>query len=286
MSSPTLHDFVLNLLTDPAARTAFEIDPQGVLVDAGLGDITEADVQEVIPLVMDYAPVADLPGLAGLPVVDDAAGGIDGDVTGAVRQLQDLTQFAVVGHGSGSDYTVTAATAAGVSATVGGGLPFAPAGLPVLGAGGGLGNGLDLSLLADPGDTLDSVDPAAGALDPVLHAADPVLHTADPVLGTADPLLHATDPVLGVADPVLGAADPVLHTADPVLGTVTGLAPVSGTVDSLGLGGLTGIGTDPHAVTQTATDTVQHTVSGVTGSTPAGHDAGADHGGLLDHLLH
>lgn len=231
MSTPTLHDFVLNLLTDPDARAAFELDPQGVLVDAGLGDITEADVQEVIPLVMDYAPAGDLPGLAGLPAVDDATGGIDGDVAGAVRQLQDITQFAVVGHASGSDYNVTVATAAGMSATVG---------------------GPDFSLLADPGDTLDTV----------VTTTDPVLHTADPVLGgVADPVLHTADPV------VTTTVDPVVHTADPLLGTVTHVAPITG-----------------------VTDTVHHTVSGVTGGIlPAGHEAGPDaghDGGLLDHLLH
>jgi hypothetical protein len=237
MSTPTLHDFVLNLLTDPDARAAFELDPQGVLVDAGLGDITEADVQEVIPLVMDYAPVGDLPGLAGLSPVQDAAGGIDGDVAGAVRQLQDITQFAVVGHAGGSDYNITVATAAGMSATVG---------------------GPDFSLLADPGDTLDTV----------VTTTDPVLHTADPVLGTvADPLLGSTDPVLHTADPAVHAVDPVLHTADPLLGTVTHVAPITG-----------------------VTDTVDHTVSGLTGGIlPTDHDAGPDaghDGGLLDHLLH
>ncbi|MEU7873743.1 IniB N-terminal domain-containing protein [Dactylosporangium sp. NPDC049140] len=251
MSTPTLHDFVLNLLTDPDARAAFELDPHGVLADAGLGDISEADVHEVIPLVMDYAPAGDLPGLAGLPAVDDASGGIDGDVSGAVRQLQDITQFAVVSHASGSDYNVTVATAAGVSATVGG-LPLTPVGGP------------ELSLFADPGNTLDAVDPAhpvLGVVDPVVGVTDPVLHTADPLVGTV------ADPVLHTADPVLHTADPLLHTADPLLGTITNVAPVTG-----------------------VTDTVHHTVSGVTGGIlPAGHDAGpADghDGGLLDHLLH
>ncbi|WP_424189181.1 IniB N-terminal domain-containing protein [Actinokineospora sp. G85] len=56
----TLHDFVLNLLSDDAARSAFALDPAAALGGAGLGDITAQDVQDVIPLVIDYAPVGDI----------------------------------------------------------------------------------------------------------------------------------------------------------------------------------------------------------------------------------
>jgi hypothetical protein len=243
METPTLHDFVLNLLTDPDARTAFEIDPEGVLDGAGLGDITEADVQEVIPLVMDYAPINGLTGLVGAE--EPVLGGFDGDVTGAVRQLQDITQLAVAGHGHGSDLTVNATAAAGVTVTAGG-LPLGSGALPVLGGwDGGHAGGPGLFLLDDPAGTLDAVDP-----------------------------------VLGSVDPVLGSADP------------------------LGLGGLTGTGTDAHTlldpVTGTVTHTVDSTVTGVSGSVLSGHgdsplggllggdsapaDHGQDSGGLLGHL--
>jgi hypothetical protein len=311
MEAPTLHDFVLNLLTDADARTAFEIDPEGVLVDAGLGDITEADVQEVIPLVMDYAPISGLTGLVGAD--EPVLGGFDGDVTGAVRQLQGITQLAVVGHSHGSDVTVNATAAAGVSVNLGE-LPLSPASLPVLG---GAGGGLDLSLLGDPAGTLDAVEPVLGVTDPVLHTVEPVLGATTPVLGATDPVLHTADPILGTVDPVLGGA---YGAVDVTLGTVTGLDPVAGTVNSLGLGGLTGTA-DPHAIVDpvtgavthphglvdplagTVTDTVDSTVSGVSGSVlsgpsghgdglvggllggdsaPAGHDQ--DHGGLLGHL--
>jgi hypothetical protein len=62
-STPTLHDFVLNLLTDSIARTAFQLDPETALHSAGLGDFGVADVREAIPLVVDSVPVHDLPGL-------------------------------------------------------------------------------------------------------------------------------------------------------------------------------------------------------------------------------
>ncbi|MFJ8964735.1 IniB N-terminal domain-containing protein [Lentzea sp. NPDC102401] len=52
----TLHDFTLNLLGDPDARSAFQLDPQGSLDAAGLGDVHPADIQELLPLVLDFAP--------------------------------------------------------------------------------------------------------------------------------------------------------------------------------------------------------------------------------------
>jgi hypothetical protein len=285
MATPTLHDFVLNLLVDPAARTAFELDPEGVLTDAGLGDITEADVQEVIPLVVDYAPIG---GLTGLVAADEPVlGGIDGDVTGAVRQLQDITQLATAGtghgHGPGSDLSVNATAAAGVSVNLDG-LPLAGGGVPVL------GGGFGLSPLGDPAGTLDAVDPA---LEPVLGTVAPVTGVAEPVLQATDPVLHTADPVLHTTDPLLHTADPILGTVDVTLDTVTALHPVAGTVDALGLSDLTGTAA-PHTVVDPLTHTVSSTVSGVTGGvsghadpahTDQGHaDPGHD-GGLLG-LLH
>lgn len=55
-SVSTLHDFVLNLLQDPTQLAAFTEDPQALLSQAGLGDITPADVSNALPLVIDYAP--------------------------------------------------------------------------------------------------------------------------------------------------------------------------------------------------------------------------------------
>lgn len=52
----TLQDFVMNLLNDDAAAAAYQADPLAALSDAGLGDLTPQDVQEVIPLVTDALP--------------------------------------------------------------------------------------------------------------------------------------------------------------------------------------------------------------------------------------
>ncbi|MFL6121562.1 IniB N-terminal domain-containing protein, partial [Actinophytocola sp.] len=83
----TLHDFVSNLITDEVAKAAYLADPLAALSSAGLGDLTPADVQEVLPLVADSLPTdltslpvgdlpvgdlpVDLPALGSLPVVGD-----------------------------------------------------------------------------------------------------------------------------------------------------------------------------------------------------------------------
>ncbi|KOV83292.1 IniB N-terminal domain-containing protein [Nocardia sp. NRRL S-836] len=59
----TLHDFTLTLLSDPEARSAFQLDPQGSLDAAGLGDVHPSDIQELLPLVLDFAPVTMLDDL-------------------------------------------------------------------------------------------------------------------------------------------------------------------------------------------------------------------------------
>jgi hypothetical protein len=71
---PTLHDFVLNLLQDPTAMQAFDLDPSGCLKNAGLTDITPADVHDVIPLVTDLVPTAGLPGVGALPGLPSVPG--------------------------------------------------------------------------------------------------------------------------------------------------------------------------------------------------------------------
>lgn len=53
----TLHDFTLTLLGDLDAREAFQLDPEGTLQAAGLGDISPVDVHEILPLVLDSASV-------------------------------------------------------------------------------------------------------------------------------------------------------------------------------------------------------------------------------------
>ncbi len=86
----TLHDFVLNLLSDSQALTAFEQDPAALLDHAGLSDISAADVQEVIPLVIDFVP-------AHAEVLDSVLSqlpldSVDTGQLGAIQQLQFVTQ--------------------------------------------------------------------------------------------------------------------------------------------------------------------------------------------------
>jgi hypothetical protein len=85
----TLHDFVLNLLSDSQALTAFEQDPAAVLDHAGLSGISAVEVQEIIPLVVDMVPQADaLTGVLDQLPVDS----LDTGQLGAIQQLQFVTQ--------------------------------------------------------------------------------------------------------------------------------------------------------------------------------------------------
>jgi hypothetical protein len=91
-SNPTLHDFVLHLITNQDARLAFQLDPQGTLQSAGLGDLTPADVRDVVPLVVDLAPVRTaLPELSTGALTDDPAAAI-GQLQQFVHQLPLITQ--------------------------------------------------------------------------------------------------------------------------------------------------------------------------------------------------
>jgi hypothetical protein len=133
LSDQTLHDFVLNLLNDEVARTAFSADPVTALADAGLHDISAQDVQEVIPLVVDYAPIdhlhnldAALPGtpaesaIQQLQAVADVA---DAKITPAVdtTHISDLTSAAGLTETSslGDVVTSTGASLEGVSSYTG-----------------------------------------------------------------------------------------------------------------------------------------------------------------------
>ena len=73
----TLHDFTLNLLSDLDAREAFQLDPQGVLEAAGLGDITPGEIQEILPLVLDTASVAKVDALDDVLVTAGDLGAAD-----------------------------------------------------------------------------------------------------------------------------------------------------------------------------------------------------------------
>ncbi|GLY65060.1 IniB N-terminal domain-containing protein [Amycolatopsis taiwanensis] len=73
----TLHDFALNLLSDPQALADFNADPQAVLSAAGLDDVSAADVHEIMPLVMDLAPASVTDSLSSFDAAGDVTGTLD-----------------------------------------------------------------------------------------------------------------------------------------------------------------------------------------------------------------
>jgi hypothetical protein len=238
-SNQTLHDFVLNLITNPEARSAFQLDPEATLNEAGLGDITVADVQDVVPLVVDYTQVH---GSAGLnpAAIDPDLGSLGADPTDVVGQLQAITQqLAAAAQPTSIDGNLAAVGTFAVdpgslgvgASTVGGiGLYADPS-----------GGSADLSGANDLTGTLDSAvvgpvtEDATGTVD---ATADATLATADGglggLLGNGGPLGNGLAPQL---DNPAGLGDP--------LGGITGDVPVS--VPELGLdedasplGGVTG----------------------------------------------
>ncbi len=93
LAGQTLHDFVLNLLTDPQALSAFDLDPEGALGNAGLSDISAADVHEIVPLVMDYTPMQmPLAGGLGSSLGGLSTGALEQGQASAIAQLQHVTQ--------------------------------------------------------------------------------------------------------------------------------------------------------------------------------------------------
>ncbi|GAA3509818.1 IniB N-terminal domain-containing protein [Georgenia daeguensis] len=52
-----LLEFLMNLLRDPEAAAAFRHDPEKALDHAGLRDVCTEDVEAVMPVIFDYAPV-------------------------------------------------------------------------------------------------------------------------------------------------------------------------------------------------------------------------------------
>ncbi len=122
----TLHDFALNLLNDPAALDAFQVDPQGVLNSCGLGDLTAGDVEEILPLVLDAASVANVDAISGLTdigvpasvsgLVDDFSGlgDVSSTLDGIVPNATDAVS-GVTGIAQGSDLLAGATDVAGLA---------------------------------------------------------------------------------------------------------------------------------------------------------------------------
>src|SRR6266540_1383798 len=88
-------DFLKSLFFDKGARQDFQQHPQQALEQAGLGDISAADVRAAMPQLMQQLP-PDMADRAG-PVIQRiarAAGADDGpgDVQGAVRHITDMAR--------------------------------------------------------------------------------------------------------------------------------------------------------------------------------------------------
>jgi len=277
-SSPTLQDFVLNLIYDPAARSAFELDPESALHAAGLGDITAADVQQVIPLVVDSAPVTGLQGLAG---VDDLTTGVANlDVAGAVSQLQSITsQVAITPAGIVGEvnYTLGSVNAAVVSV-----------------AGGDVINGSVLSGntlgVAGLGGLTSSIPVGLGGVsagnDPALHLDNGVVPTLDhTVTDTVGNVAPGVDHIVpGVDTGVTGLLDGPLDTVTNLPGSL----PIDHTpsLDVPGVGAATSsIGSivKPdlgHVLSHDPVNDLHNTVSSVAST---GHDVTS---GLLGGVTH
>ncbi|WNM41313.1 IniB N-terminal domain-containing protein [Micromonospora halotolerans] len=259
-SHQTLHDFVLNLLTDPDARSAFDLDPEGALQAAGLTDVTAADVQDVVPLVVDYAP-----GAAGLAPVAPVVGqlGLDpltSDVTDVVGQVQAVPhQIGVSSSHSGVDVSAGALGAIAVDPA---GLYAGAALVPGIGLGVGPGGlGTDLTAVHDVADTLDS--DVVGTVD---TAVDPVVGDVTGAVG--DPLGTTAGTDLLHDGGVLGGDLGVLSGTQAQVHGIVGSLGVDQTLGGLGLGDGAGVVPPVHvpATVDGVTHQVDSTLSGVTGT--------------------
>jgi hypothetical protein len=268
-STQTLHDFVLNLLTDPDARSAFALDPEGALHSAGLGDVTLADVHDVVPLVADYAPLQNITSLA--PVEPLGLGALDSDPSAVIGQLQAVAQqFTAGAMSSNADVNVATLGAVTIGST---GLEV---GSPALSAIGGLGvgawaspgvgvtadgsgAGADLSSVHDVSATLDSTD-----LGSIAHDPTGVVGTGSDLVGTVHGVLGASG-----ADGILDTADFATGTVSSTLDSATHL-PGSLDVTGLGQGAVAGVniptgGIDVHSTASGVTSDVGGTLHGVSG---------------------
>ncbi|WP_410572430.1 IniB N-terminal domain-containing protein [Amycolatopsis sp. cmx-4-61] len=278
-SVQTLHDFALNLLNDPTALAAFGTDPQGVLAAAGLGDVSAADVHEVIPLVLDYVPVDSLPAVGGLPVVGDLGGvGTDAPgIQGAIDQLTALT--AGLGLPAVSDLPGVGDLGVGELPGVGG------LGLPGLG---GLGH--SVSTVTDVTNNVATVTALAGDATSSLGLGGDLAQSIDAGalgnLGSAVTGAVESGNVVGQADQVVtgvtGHVVSPVHTGDltgAVTGAVTGATDVTshigdftGTLKNVGDLDVKHVGGDvTSAVQHSIGDITHNTVTTVTGA------AGIDH---------
>ncbi|GAA1262265.1 IniB N-terminal domain-containing protein [Saccharothrix xinjiangensis] len=230
-SPNTLHDFVLDLLSDPTALADFQADAAGSLARAGLGDISAADVQEVIPLVLDYAPTGSLPALDGSLLEDLPQALADAGPVEAIFRLKAVTdQLAVSGATGASD--LKAAAAGTLSADA---------------------DGLTVFAGVSSWDLLDASGAAKLTVGGDFSAVNDVAGTLDGPLGTATGQVHdltttatgAVDGAVATEGGVTGAlpgADSLTSTAFGSLDTLTGVVDgVTGGLTSALPGGIGGV---------------------------------------------
>ena len=227
-ATQTLHDFVLNLLVNADARSVFELDPEGALRAAGLADVTVADIQDVLPLVLDTLP---LQGVASLDVLNDV--GCGGDTVGAdplgviaqltavVRELNVSTQQSTTADVHAAALGVVGADGTAFATTVG-------------------------SLVAGVDGGSDGVTGDFSPFTDVAHTLDATVLSPETVgstgLGAAPSVANAPEESAGrVVDQWLG--DAVGSAVEGLLGSgVTGVVPgtlgaVGQVADSLGITG-------------------------------------------------
>jgi hypothetical protein len=238
-SSPnTLHDFVLDLLSDPTALADFQADAEGTLARAGLSDISALDVQEVIPLVLDYVPTGSLPALDGSLVDDLPLDLADAGQAGAIFRLKAVAD----------QLTVSGATGAGdIKAAVAGRLSADADGLSVFGgvsswdlldgaASAKLTVAGDFSAVGDVTDTLDgTLHTATGQVSDLTGTAT---GTLDGAAATAGGVTGSLPGAEGLTSTAFGALDTLHGVVGGVTGGLTSSLPAHdlGNVGDLGQG--------------------------------------------------
>ncbi|HEX5403382.1 MAG TPA: IniB N-terminal domain-containing protein [Pseudonocardiaceae bacterium] len=278
----TLHDFVLNLLSDAQAAAAFEQDPAAVLDHAGLSDISAADVQEVIPLVIDYVPThaQALDAVLGQLPLDS----VDTGQLGAIQQLQFVTQ-ALGGIPPVTETGAIGGLASGAlelgndgqGAMSGLGVLNTPLGGITTGMSGDLEHGLTTATW-DHGVTgsgsgnftlpgLDSLPGLGGGLPSGFSSVSDVTDTLD---GHTSPLGNSTSAAAnllsGAADLTAGAlANPaaVAGVLNDPAGAITGL---TGTADSFAMMGSQALPAPANEVVGQVVQTAGSATSGVVGN--------------------
>ncbi len=311
MDSPqTLQDFVLNLISDPSALSAFQLDPDGALQAAGLSDINPADVQEVIPLVVDSVPLQNVAGLdggaltggalsggalSGGALSSGALSGLAPDLAGATGQLQGVTSGVTsalptrlpltnLDLSTAAAGTLGPLGAAGLSgglysdgsAVYAGGSAHLNGPVHVSGS---LHTSGDFSATNDIAHTLDSgvLSGTDGLTSSVSGTLDDSSHLSHGLPGV-ESLTGTLDGLTGNLDGVTGTVGGLTGNLNGVTGAVTGGAHPLDTGHLLDVGGLTG----------GLTDSLGGLTGGLTGALPTAGPAtdavsGASHDGSSLH---